>query len=71
MFPRESDMAPSVTRWMTRAGLHVKREFVMPWGVCDLAGLSFNTKHAAKRLHLRQKKSVASITRAALAPFEK
>lgn len=66
MFFRESDMAPSVTRWMTRAGLHVKREFVTPWGICDLAGLSFNTEHAAHRLHLRQKKSVASITRAAL-----
>ncbi len=66
MFLRESDMAPSVTRWMTRAGLHVKREFVTPWGICDLAGVSFNTEHAAHRMYLRQKKSVASITRAVL-----
>lgn len=66
MFRRESDMAPSVTRWMKRAGLHVKPEFVTPWGICDLAGLSFNSEHVSHRLSLRQRKTVASITRAAL-----
>lgn len=66
MFLRESDMTPSVTRWMKRAGLHVKSEFVTPWGICDLAGLSFNQEHVSHRLSLRQRKSVASITRASL-----
>jgi hypothetical protein len=51
---------------MKRAGLHVKTEFVTPWGICDLAGLSFDSEHVAQRLRLRQRKTVASITRAAL-----
>jgi hypothetical protein len=66
MFRRESDMTPSVTRWLKGAGLHVKPEFVTPWGICDLAGLSFNSEHVSHRLSLRQRKTVASITRAAL-----
>ncbi|MBX9655585.1 hypothetical protein K2Y11_18365 [bacterium] len=66
MFRLESDMAASVTRWMKRAGLHIKAEFVTPWGICDLAGLSFNSEHVSHRLSLRQKKSVTSITRATL-----
>lgn len=66
MFHRESDMTPSVTRWMKRANLHVKTEFVTPWGICDLVGLSFNSEHVSHRLSQRQRKTVASITRAAL-----
>jgi hypothetical protein len=66
MFLRESEMATSVTRWMRRAGLHVKPEFVTPWGICDLAGLSFNSDHVAHRLSLQQRKTVSSIARAAL-----
>jgi hypothetical protein len=59
-------MAASVARWMKRAGLHIKSEFVTPWGICDLAGLSFNSEHVTHRLRLRQQKSVTSITRARL-----
>ncbi len=66
MFHRESDMTPYLTGWMKRAGLHVKSEFVTPWGICDLAGLSFNSERVSQRLSLRQRKSVSSITRAAL-----
>lgn len=66
MFLRESDMVASVTRWMKRAGLHVKPEFVTPWGICDLAGLSFNSAHVSHRLSLRQRKMITSIARAAI-----
>ena len=66
MFRRESDMTASVTRWMKRSGLHVKPEFVTPWGICDLAGLTFNAEHVTHRLNLGQKKAVTSITRATL-----
>lgn len=66
MFRRESDMAPSVARWLERAGLQVKREFVTPWGICDFASVAFNTDRASHRLRLRQRKSLTSITRAAL-----
>lgn len=66
MFRREADMAPSVRRWLKGAGLQVKSEFVAPWGICDLAGLRFNTDRVAHRLRLRQKKPIGSITRAAL-----
>lgn len=66
MFSRESEMVTSVTRWLRSAGLTVKQEFVIPWGICDLVGLSFNEKSVANRLSLGQRKAVSSITRAAL-----
>lgn len=66
MFSRESDMTPSVTRWLTSVGLQVRPEFVTPWGICDLVGLSFNPDKVAHRLRLKQQNPVTSITRAAL-----
>jgi hypothetical protein len=66
MFSKEADMSTSVLRWMRRSGLIVKTEFVSPWGICDFVGIQFNQAHVQHRLSLRQKKSVTSITRAAL-----
>ena len=66
MFIRELDMAASVARWMKSSGLVVKSEFVTPWGICDLVGLSFNERNVAHRLALKQTRAVSSITRAAL-----
>jgi hypothetical protein len=66
MFSKEADMSTSVLRWMRRNGLIVKTEFVSPWGICDFVGIQFNPAHVQRRLSLRQKRSVTSITRAAL-----
>lgn len=66
MFARESEMAASVARWLARQGLLVKPEFVTPWGICDLVGVRLNKQRIAQRLHLKQRKPISSITRAAI-----
>lgn len=66
MFVRESDMAASAARWMKSNGMAVKLEFITPWGICDLVGLTFNSQRVAHRLNLRQTRAVSSITRAVL-----
>lgn len=66
MFAKESDMAVSGARWMKSNGMAVKSEFVTPWGICDLVGLTFNPNNVAQRLHLKQTRTVSSITRAVL-----
>jgi hypothetical protein len=66
MFRRESEMAPAAVNWLKSAGLLVRSEFVTPWGMCDLVGLSFNPVNVAQRLSLGQGKAIGSITGAAL-----
>jgi hypothetical protein len=66
MFKRESEMTASVIRWMRLSGLQTRREFITPWGICDLVGVALNRKRVDHRLRLKQTKSISSITRAAL-----
>jgi hypothetical protein len=66
LFTKESEMAPSVARWMTNSGLAVKSEFVTPWGICDLVGVRFNPKNVALRIKNKQLRPISSITRALL-----
>lgn len=66
MFLRESEMAPVVSRWLRSEELRTKSEFVTPWGICDLVGVKFIRERVEHRLRLKQSKSIASITRAAL-----
>jgi len=66
MFARESDMAVSAARWMKSSGMAIKSEFITPWGICDLVGLSFNAHNVTHRLGLKQTRAVSSITRAVL-----
>ena len=66
MFQSEADMLPPVTRWMESIGLTIKSEFVTPWGICDLVGVSFKKRNVEKRVRFGQRKAVGSITRAAL-----
>lgn len=66
MFTRESDMAAPVADWMKSGGMNVKTEFVTPWGICDLVGLTFDLDKVAHRLRLGQTRAISSITRAAL-----
>ena len=53
-FRREAEMAEPAERWLISQGLHVKREFSLPWGTCDLVGCSLNKHKIRKRLSLRQ-----------------
>jgi len=66
VFDRESDMTQVVDRWMQRRGLQTKSEFVTPWGICDLVGLSFDKDSVSLRLGHRQTRPISSITRAAI-----
>ena len=59
-------MAVSAATWMKASGMAVKSEFVTPWGICDLVGLTFNSNNVAHRLRLRQTRAVSSITSAVL-----
>ena len=44
----------------------VKSEFVTPWGICDLVGLTFNLRNVDHRLQQKQTRAIGSITRTAL-----
>jgi len=61
-------MAASVTGWMksSRGIAAVKSEFVTPWGICDLVGLTFNHDKVDHRLQQKQTRAISSITRAVL-----
>ncbi len=66
MFNSEAEMTGPVKRWMESLSLIVKAEFISPWGLCDLVGLSFRKRNVARRLRLGQRQPVTSMTRAAL-----
>jgi len=59
-------MAEAVAGWMKSSRMTVKSEFVTPWGICDLVGLTLNPKKVADRVGLRQTRAIGSITRTAL-----
>jgi hypothetical protein len=65
-FDYERQMIEPVEMWLLSQGLLVKREFPLPWGICDLVGCSFNKKSVKKRLAFGQKKTVGSHLRVAL-----
>jgi hypothetical protein len=67
VFVRESDMAGLVVRWMRSSGMTtVKSEFVTPWGICDLVGVTFNRRNVGHRLRQKQTRAISSVTRALL-----
>src|SRR6266446_3702040 len=66
MFESEAKMSKPVIRWMQSLGLRVKPEFITPWGICDLVGLSFRSTSVQHRLRLGQTQPITSVTRAAL-----
>jgi hypothetical protein len=56
-------MAPPVVRWLTRSGLKVKREFTLPWGVCDLVGVKLDARKVKLRLSYGQTRAVGPVLR--------
>jgi hypothetical protein len=59
-FRYESEMTKTVEDWLLSQGMHVKREYPTPWGICDLVGCSLNKNKAKQRLNLGQKRPVGS-----------
>lgn len=66
MFKSETCMVKPVVKWMESMDLTVKSEFITPWGICDLVGLSFKKTSVDDRRRLGQTQAVSSVTRAAL-----
>jgi hypothetical protein len=65
-FRLELDMTAPVYAWLRRNQLNVKREFALPWGICDLVGVSFNERRAQLRLTHGQVHSVGTPRRVSL-----
>jgi hypothetical protein len=66
MFSSEATMTKPVLQWMQSLGLQVKLEFITPWGMCDLVGLSFKKRARTARLKLGQTQPIGSLIGAAL-----
>ena len=62
-FSLESEMTRPVSIWLAKQRLLTKAEFELPWGVCDLVGLSFNKNHVRQRLALRQYRPIGPLKR--------
>lgn len=62
-FALEHDMASPVLGWLLRQRLLVKDEFVLPWGICDFVGLSFDKARLRKRLELGQCRPIGPLHR--------
>ena len=65
-FARESEMTRPVLNWLHGQGLLTKVEFGLPWGICDLVGLSFDQAQVAKRLSFGQRKPIGPMQRVEL-----
>lgn len=65
-FKREFQMVVPVEHWLKRQGLMVKREFLLPWGVCDLVAVSFSPRNVKRRLKLRQHEPIGPLSRVQL-----
>jgi hypothetical protein len=62
-FKLETEMVPAVSDWFRKSRLTVKEEFSLPWGICDLVGVSLNLNNVRKRLALKQTKAIGPLWR--------
>src|SRR4030095_4740900 len=62
-FTRETEMASPVVAWMRDHGLNVKREFALPWGICDIVALQFDPAQVSARLSYGQTQPVGPLLR--------
>lgn len=69
VFRYESEMTKLVESWLLAQGMHIKREYPTPWGICDLVGCSLNKNKVKKRLNLGQKRPIGSQFRVLLLSF--
>src|SRR6202030_3834507 len=66
LFKLEKEMSAPVTEWLRGQGLTVKREFTIPWGICDLVGLRFDSRQVRKRLAYGQSSPVGPALRVSI-----
>ena len=57
-FKFEYQMAAPAEKWLQSHGFITKREFVVPWGICDLVGCTLNKRNITKRRKYGQKKPI-------------
>jgi hypothetical protein len=65
-FDIEREMWIPATKWLAGQGLAHKREFRMPWGICDLVGVEWSNYRVAERMLKRQKAPIGPPGRVAL-----
>lgn len=59
-FRLEREMLNSARAWLESRGLTSRTEFTLPWGICDLVGVSFFKTRVKQRLDLGQTNSIGS-----------
>lgn len=59
-FRLEREMLDSARKWLVQSGLEAKEEFSLPWGICDLVGVSFYKSRVRERLRLGQVRPIGS-----------
>lgn len=65
-FDVEREMWIPATRWLTEQNLGYKREFRVPWGICDLVGVGWSHERVSNRRLRRQKTPIGPPGRVAL-----
>jgi hypothetical protein len=59
-FRLEREMLNSARLWLESRGLTARTEFALPWGICDLVGISFFKSRVKQRLALGQKSPIGT-----------
>ena len=57
-FQLEREMSAYAMDWLEQSGLHAKKEFYTPWGICDLVGVEFSRRRVQQRLRLGQRNPI-------------
>lgn len=62
-FRYESDMIAPAKGWLVSEKLSIKAEFAMPFGICDLVGISMSQENIQKRIDNGQFQPIGSLLR--------
>jgi len=65
-FDIEKEMWIPAEKWLVNQGLGVKREFRMPWGICDLVGVGWSHPRVTERRLRKQENSIGPPSRVAI-----
>jgi hypothetical protein len=57
-FDLETQMTQPVIDWLRNQGLMIKREFALPWGICDLVGVRLDPAQVRLRLSYGQRRPI-------------
>jgi len=57
-FSLETEMTQPVIDWLRNQGLMIKREFALPWGICDLVGVRLDPTRVRLRLSYGQRRPI-------------